>query len=221
LAAAIYYLFRKEQKSLKKAKEAMSPPHPVQSALPSPDERISSAKPAEGYISSRASEAPAFVTLQRRPWLLTDLLRALLIVLSLAVAGGFILVLLPQPTVDRIVKNLQARHEIAQQEQIAFLYLGDETADNEFHVRGVVRNITALPIEQLDAIVRFYAHDRSLLETTIVRMNKETIDPDGVAQFELVHPNYRLEFGSYSVEFKLRQGSLVPYKDMRATPVSP
>jgi hypothetical protein len=51
----------------------------------------------------------------------------------------------------------------------------------------------------------------------VVRMNKETIAPDEVAQFELVYPNYKGDFASYSVEFKLRQGPLVRYKDMRGT----
>ena len=55
------------------------------------------------------------------------------------------------------------------------------------------------------------------METTVVRMSKETIAPDEVAQFELVYPNYRSEFASYSVEFKLRQGAIVRYKDMRGT----
>ena len=98
---------------------------------------------------------------------------------------------------------------------IAFLYLGHEIQNDEFHIRGVVRNITTEPIEKLDAVVRLYSHNRELLETDIVRMDKETIEPDEVAQFELVYPNYQSEFSSYSVEFKLRQGAFVPYKDMR------
>ena len=67
--------------------------------------------------------------------------------------------------------------------------------------------------------MRFYTQDRSLLETTIVRMDKETIGPNEIAQFELVYPNDRLEFAGYSTEFKLRQGELVPYKDLRKLPV--
>ena len=81
-----------------------------------------------------------------------------------------------------------------------------KSSNSQFHIRGVVRNITASPIEQLDAVVRFYAQDRSLLETIIVRMDKETIGPNEIAQFELVYPNDRLEFAGYSTEFKLRQG---------------
>jgi hypothetical protein len=171
--------------------------------------------------SSKSAGTPAFGTLEKRHWMLTDLFRVLLIILSLVVAAGFILILLPQPSIDKIAQNLQSRKDAARQEKIAFLYLGDEIANNELHVRGAVRNITPAPIEQLDAIIRFYSHDRILLETTIVRMNKETIAPDEIAQFELVYPNYRLEFGSYSAEFKLRQGDPMLYKDMRATQARP
>ncbi len=162
-------------------------------------------------------EAPAFAGVQRRPWLLTDLLRVLLVVLSLVVAAGFVLIVLPQPSIDKMTRDLQARHGTAQQEKIAFLYLGDEVKDNEFHIRGAVRNITTAPIEQLDAAIRLFAHDGNVLETTVVRMNKDTIAPDEVAQFELVYPNYKMEFAKYSVEFKLRDGGLVAYKDMRTT----
>ena len=159
---------------------------------------------------------PAFVTLQRQPLLLTDLFRLLLVILSLVVAGGFVLILLSQPSVDRMTQDLQARHGTPQ-EKISLLYLGDETKDNEFHIRGVVRNITTSPIEQLDAAVRLFGHDGNVLETSIVRMDKETIAPDETAQFELVYPNYKMEFAKYSVEFKLRDSGVVPYKDMRAT----
>jgi hypothetical protein len=72
-------------------------------------------------------------------------------------------------------------------------------------------------MEKLDAAVRLYAHNGNILETTIIRMNKETIAPDEVAQFELVYPNYKDELMKYAVEFKLRDGGLVPYKDMRTT----
>jgi hypothetical protein len=149
----------------------------------------------------------------------TDLVRALLIALSLVVAAALVLMLLPQPTVDKIAHYLESRHQTARPEKIAFLYLGDEIANNQFHIRGVVRNITASPIEQLDAVVRFYTQDRSLLETAIVRMDKQTIGPNEIARFELVYPNDRLEFAGYSTEFKSRQGEIVPYKDLRKLPV--
>jgi hypothetical protein len=168
--------------------------------------------------SAHPPESPAFATtLRKRPGLLYDLLRLILVILSLVVAAGFALILLPQPTVDKMAQDLQARRGSGRQEKIALLYLGDEIKDDSFHIRGAVRNITTNPIEQLDAAVRLYSHDGSILETTVLRMNKETIAPDEVAQFELVYPNYKMEFAKYSVEFKLRDGGMVSYKDMRAT----
>jgi hypothetical protein len=172
---------------------------------------------AESPALPTPPEGPSFATVHAKPWLLTDLLRVLLVLLSLVVAAGFILIVLPQRTVDKMTQRLEARNGVAQQEQISFLYLGDEVKDNEFHIRGVIRNITTAPIEQLDAAVRLYAHDGTILQTTIVRMNKETIAPDEIAQFELVYPNYKMEFAKYSVDFKLREGGFVSYKDMRAT----
>ena len=170
-------------------------------------------------LAAQGTEAPKFTTFQKRSGMAKDLARALLIALSLVVAAALILVLLPQPTVDKVAQYLESRHQTARPEKIAFLYLGDEIVNSQFHIRGAVRNITGSPIEQLDAVVRFYTQDRSLLETTIVRMDKETIGPNEIAQFELVYPNDRLEFAGYSTEFKLRQGELVPYKDLRKLPV--
>mgnify|MGYP001583574744 CR=1 FL=1 len=60
-----------------------------------------------------------------------------------------------------------------------------------------------------------------ILETAVVRMNREVIAPEEVAQFELVYPNYKMDFGSYSVAVTLRRGALVPYKDMRKTRPEP
>lgn len=164
-----------------------------------------------------APEVPAFAPTERRPWLLSDLLRLLLVFLSFVVAAGFVLVLLPQPTADKMTQDLKTRYGTAGQEMISLLYLGDERKDSEFHIQGVIRNITTAPLEKLDAAVRLYAHNGNILETTIIRMNKETIAPDEVAQFELVYPNYKDEFMKYAVEFKLRDGGLIPYKDMRTT----
>jgi hypothetical protein len=167
--------------------------------------------------ASETQESPAFATLQKRPWAFSTLFQALLIVLSLVVAAGFVLILLPQPTVDRIAEGLEARHGAARQERIAFLYIGDQIVNDEFHVRGAVRNITSEPIEKLDAAIRFYSHDGRIAETAIVRMDKDVIGPDEIAQFEVVYPDYKMEFARYSVEFKLRQGGIVNYKDMRKT----
>ena len=160
-------------------------------------------------------QAPALQTVPQRPSSFFALMRVLLIILSLIVAAGFLLILLSQKTTDRFVEDLRSRSSSSDQEMISFLYLGHEIQNDEFHIRGVVRNITTEPIEHLDAAVRLYSHDRELIETAVVRMNKEIIDPDEIAQFELVYPNYQSEFASYSVEFKLRRGAFVPYKDMR------
>ncbi len=160
--------------------------------------------------------APVFETLDPRPRLWSDFFRALLILLSIVVAAGFVLILLPQTTVDKMTQDLRARRGGAPQEKIAFLYLGDEIQDNGLHIRGVVRNISSAPIEKMDAAVRLYSRDGTVLQTALVRMSKETIAPDEIAQFDLLYPNYQSEFGSYAVEFKLRDGDLVPYKDMRS-----
>lgn len=160
-------------------------------------------------------QAPSLRTLTHKPSALFALFRVVLILLSIVVAVGFLLILLSQTTTDRFVEDLRSRSSASGQETIAFLYLGHEILNDEFHIRGVVRNITTEQIEKLDAAVRLYSYNRELLETAIVRMDKETIDPDEIAQFELVYPNYQSEFASYSVEFKLRQGAFVPYKDMR------
>jgi hypothetical protein len=164
---------------------------------------------------SMPRQAPALQTLPQRSSLIFDILRILLIVLTLVVAAGFTLILMSESTTDRFVEDLRTRSNASSQQMIAFLYLGHEIQNEEFHIRGVVRNITTEPIEQLDAAVRLYSNDRELIETAVVRMNKEIIDPDEIAQFELVYPNYQSEFSSYSVEFKLRRGEFVNYKDMR------
>ncbi len=160
---------------------------------------------------------PTFATIAQRTGFFSDIMRGALVVLALVVAAGFVLIILPQQSVDRIAQSLQSRSSAAPlQEEIAFLYLGDELKDNEFDIRGAVRNIMTEPIEKLDAVIRLYAAGGDLLETVVVRMDKETIGPDEVAQFHLAYPDYKGQFGSYAVEFKLRQGENVLYKDMRA-----
>jgi hypothetical protein len=146
----------------------------------------------------------------------TTILRALLIILAIVVAAGFVIVLLPQRAVDSTTTALRARSASAPMpDKIAFLYLGDEVKGNEFHIRGVVRNISTAPIEKLDASVRLYSEDGRLLETRVVRMDTESIAPDSIAQFNLTYPDYKGQFGSYSVDFIFRDGQPVPYKDMR------
>lgn len=216
LAAAICLLWFRKQKNRPRAGEAAIPTDSEKVGSDSPDKQIDAVGTSGVPGLSCPAGAPEFATIQKKPWMLADLLRGLLILLSLVAAGVLALILLPQPALDSVVQDLQARHQVDNPEKIAFLYLGDEIANNQMYIRGVVRNITALPIENLDAIVRFYGHDRILLETTLVRMSKAVIGPGEIAQFALVYPNYRNEFASYSIEFKLRQGLIVPYKDMRA-----
>jgi hypothetical protein len=183
-------------------------------------------EPVDSPLTDSASSelpprGPVLELVEKPPRPVSDFFRALLIILSIVVAIGFILILLPQPAVDRMTQDLRSLRGEAKEEKIAFLYLGDETKDNNFHIRGVVRNIANENLEKLDAAVRVYSYDGTLIETTLVRMNKETIAPDEMAQFDLVYPNYQSEFRSYSVEFKFRDGDVAPYKDMRAARTNP
>jgi hypothetical protein len=144
------------------------------------------------------------------------LLRGILLAAALAVAGGFLLVLLPEPAFEGILRLFAARAAPPQPaEKISFLYLGDAVLGSDLHIRGAIRNITATPVGSLDAAIRLYGHDRTLLETTVVRMDSEAIAPDAVATFHLTYPDYKGQFGSYSVDFKLRSGEPIYYKDVR------
>jgi len=213
--AVIFFAYYRREKGLKKAKGPVvrldldSEESAADSGADTPEspENLSAPQPA--------SPTPAFVSLQGRPWVLADFFRALLILLSLVVALGFLMILLPQPAVDKMAMDLRSRYGVPLSDKIALLYLGDTVQNEDFRIRGVVRNITADPIEKLDAAIRFYAQDGTVLQTSIVRMNKETIAPDEIAQFNVVYPDYQKEIASYAVEFKLRQGDLVHYKDMR------
>ncbi len=171
---------------------------------------------AEGASQPESTApSPSFQTLPRPPSAMADFLHGALILLAFVVAAGFVLVLIPQAKFDQMAQDLQERRAGAKQEQLAFLYLGDETKDKDFHIRGVVRNITDQQLENLDASIRLYAPDGRLIQTAIVRMDKESIAPDQTAEFHLVYPNYESQIGSYSVDFRWRDGVVVPYKDMR------
>ena len=213
--AVIFFAYYRREKGLKKAKGPVV-------RLDLDGEESAADSDADSHKSSADPSAalppvpsPAFTSLQRRPWVLGDVFRAILILLSLVVALGFLMILLPQPAVDKMAMDLRSRYGVPLNDKIALLYLGDTVQNDDFRVRGVVRNITADPIEKLDAAIRFYAQDGTILQTSIVRMNKETIAPDEIAQFNVVYPDYQKEIASYAVEFKLRQGDLVHYKDMR------
>ncbi len=167
-------------------------------------------------VIEEAPAVPTFRTFDRQSSISSDVLRGALIVLAYALAVALALVVLPQSAFDKLADSLRYRNSNpTQQEMLAFLYLGDEAKGTDFHIRGAVRNITAKPIDELDATVRLYAPDRTLLETALVRMDSEHIVPDATATFHLTYPDYRGQIGSYSVDFKLRQGEPVPYKDMR------
>jgi len=217
IAAAIYIICRKREKRIKKPAGPVTLLNPDNEKTKNPEETAPSETAGDSASALPPVRAPSFSILQGRRLLLADLLRVVLLLTGLLVAAGLVLILLPQSSIDDLARRLQARHGASQPEKIAFLYLGDELKDSQFQIRGVIRNITVDPIEQADAVIRIYSYDRSLLETTVVRLSKEIIGPGEIAQFALVYPNYKQEFGSYSVEFKLRQGGVLPYKDMRAT----
>jgi hypothetical protein len=169
---------------------------------------------------SVSPRGPALELIDKPSRFLADAGRSLLILLALVVAVGFILIILPQPTVDKMTQDLRTRYTGgAQAEKIGLIYLGDEIdpKTNSFHVRGAVRNISNVSISKLDAAVRLYLHDGTIYQTAMVSMDKEVIAPDAVGQFDLVYPNYKMQFEKYQVEFKLRDGDLAPYKDMRST----
>jgi hypothetical protein len=182
-------------------------------------------QPAEAFPPSVEEPAPAtaqpagsysLLALQERSPVILDILRGALIMIAIVVAAALLLVVMPQSGVDRMAAALRPRNAPGPPpEKIAFLYLGDEVKENQFHIRGVIKNITDKPIEQLDATIRLYAPDRTLLETALVRMDSDIIFPDSTASFHLSYPDYHGQFGSYSLDFKLRQGDPVLYKDMR------
>ena len=146
------------------------------------------------------------------------LMHGLLIALACIVALGLLLILVPDGGFDRLIRSLRAtRAADIPDERIALLYLGDELKAGQFHIRGIVRNIDREAIERIDASLRLYGSDGSLLETAIVRFDRESIDPDETAEFHLTYPKYAGQFGSYSVDFRMRDGELVPYKDRRGT----
>jgi hypothetical protein len=142
--------------------------------------------------------------------------RAALVLLAVLVAGGFVLILLPKSMMDKMVQTVRATKAAdLPADKIALLYLGDELKGDEFHIRGVVRNISSEPVQKLDATVRLYSADNTLLETVVVRMHLDVIPSDAISEFHLTYPKFHGQFTSYSVDFKLRQGEHVPYKDRR------
>jgi hypothetical protein len=218
----LYLLYRFVAVRAARGKVERPPATPIRSGQKGPILlKLDSTAPATPSGAARTSEvspkpSPSFRTLDRPLSPTSDLLHAVLVILAVIVAAGFILVIVPQTTFDNVAQNIQARRSVAQKESLAFLYLGDEVKDKDFQVRGVVRNITDQQLENVDASVRLYAIDGRLLQTTVVRLDKETIAPDETAEFHMVYSNYDQNIGSYSVDFVTRDGALVNYKDMRA-----
>jgi hypothetical protein len=214
--AAIYLAYRKKELGTNRAKgpllldlnkKASASPAELSAAVPSGDSSTPTREPAP--------QAPVFNAYQKRSGILSDLFGAVLIILSLIVAAGFTLILLSQPTIDRMAQDLRTHYGAPQQEKISLLFLGDTVKDNEFQVQANIRNISKAPIEHLDAAIRFYSHTGRILETVMVRMDKEILAPDEQGQFRLTYPNSKVEFSRYAMEFKLRQGELIAYRDMR------
>ena len=171
---------------------------------------------AAGGAVRRGSYLAAEV-LEPRSFLVWGLARAAALVAILVLAGCLILILVPETTIQKLVTVIRsARADEIPAPKIALLYLGDEMKGNEFHIRGFVRNISTAPIPKLDASIRLYRPDGTLLETHVIRTDVESIPPDGTSEFHMVYPDYAGQFGSYSADFKLRDGDLLPYKDWRA-----
>lgn len=217
LITAVYALdyYRKKNRHIETAETKETETDEPQKPAGNNTHPMDTLEPADN--AKRSRQGLTIQTLERKPFALFPLLRVLLIPLSLVVAAALLLILLPQSTTDSIVRELQFRKWGGAREKVAFLYLGHRIQKNEFQIRGVLRNITTESIDQLDAAIRLYGKNRNLLETAIVRMDKETIDPNDIARFELVYPDYESEFSSYSVEFKLRRGEVISYRDMRET----
>ena len=162
----------------------------------------------------RNAESGVFGACQKSgAWL--DLCRALILIAGVIALLGVTLVLLPQSAIDKIAARFENRRDITEHEKIALLYLADEFMDGAFRIRGIIRNIADAPIEQIDATVRLYSRDRTLLETVVVRLDKNVIAPNDFARLELTVPEHTAGFAGYAVEFKLREGGVIPYRDMR------
>jgi hypothetical protein len=210
-AAALVYFFREQ----KKRRESSAAPPPESVPLHRDEEPAGSDRDLAAVPSGASSET-WFQQLSDTPSYAVRAVRAGLVFLALIVAIGFVLILLPQSMMEKMVQTVRATKAAdLPSEKIALLYLGDELKGDEFHIRGVVRNISSEPVQRLDATVRLYSADNTLLETVVVRMHLDVIPPDATSEFHLSYPKFNGQFTSYSVDFKLRQGDHVSYKDRR------
>lgn len=172
----------------------------------------------KGVVTGEMSGANYQALWSSEPSPLERALRGSLIFLAAIVALGFVVIVLPQGSVGNLVQLFQAsRASELPSEKIALLYLGDELRGSDFQIRGIIRNISTEPITKLDAAVRLYSVENVLLETKVVRSDSEIIAPDAVSEFLLVYQHYGGQFSSYSVDFALRTGEPVSYKDRRGT----
>jgi hypothetical protein len=215
--AVIYFVYRKKDIGTNQAKGPLVLLD-LEKKASAPLAEHTPAAPSEDIaapIPEPTPQAPTFKAFQQRYWTLSDLYRAFLILLSLIVAAGFVLILLPQSSIDRMAHDIRALDGASQQESIALLsFGGDEVGDRQFEIRGAVRNISNAPIEHLDAAIRLKSYAGIILETVLVRMDKDILAPDEIGQFRLVCPHSKTELSSYAVEFKLRHGPLMAYKDL-------
>ena len=152
---------------------------------------------------------------QKLPSVWPDIGRALILIAGFVALSGIALVLLPQSAVDVMIVRIENHHNGGDHEKISLVYLVDEFTNGAFRIRGVIRNITDAPTERIDAVVRLYGMERALLETVIVRLDKEIIEPNDFARFDLTVPEQTAGFVGYAVEFKLREGDVIHHKDMR------
>jgi hypothetical protein len=208
--AALVYFFRERRRR----KESSAAPPAESVALHPKKEQAGPERDLEPTPSGGSETW--FQLLSDTPSYAVRAVRATLVLLALLVATGFVLILLPKSMMEKMVQTVRATKAAdLPSDKIALLYLGDEVKGDDFHIRGVVRNISSEPVEKLDATVRLYSADNTLQETVVVRMHLDVIPPDAISEFHLSYPKFNGQFTSYSVDFKLRQGDHVSYKDRR------
>jgi hypothetical protein len=209
--AALVYFFRERRK---RRESSAAPPPPESLTLHREEEQAGSDRDLEPIPSGKPESW--FQLLSDTPSYAVRAVRAVLVLLALLVATGFVLILLPKSMMEKMVQTVRATKAAdLPSDKIALLYLGDELKGDDLHIRGVVRNISSEPVEKLDATVRLYSADNTLLETVVVRMHLDVISPDAISEFHVSYPRFNGQFTSYSVDFKLRQGDHVSYKDRR------
>jgi hypothetical protein len=211
--AVIYLMYRKKEGGKNQAKRHLLLLDLEKKASDSQDMHLQETPPP---APDQALQVPKFETLQKKSWTLSDFYRLFLVILSFAVAAGFVLIVLSQLTVDKMTTDLRSTLGIAQEKKLNLLSLKGEAKGGDYHIAGEVQNISKKPINNLYAAIRFFSPGGESVTTDLVRM-KNSIAPDEKAVFQFVYPNYQKEFSSYGVEFLLRQeGELVDFKDLRS-----